>query len=353
MAPALRYFVSRAFSPVLFAALVALPGVHALKTASAQDVTDEKRAELRDIQSALDKTRANKEALEATISSLMDDRASVNQQMIDTATVIQDREEQITTLEERLRVLSVQESALKVQLDAQRGVLSELLAALQRMGRNPPPALLVHPDDALSAIRSAIVLGAVVPQVRGDAERLIADLSTLVAVRRDIEDNRNRMADETERLVAEQARLALLVEVKRRQIEDDRYEVVTLDERLKDLANDAETVEDLIAGLEQEIARFREADVAREQAAADAAEAGGIDPSTSAGSYFAALAARKEAERLETERLARIAEDEAARDQAPQSGEQDVSGEPQMAALGDPTVDVDDVTPPETERVDG
>jgi len=35
-------------------------------------------------------------------------------------------------------------------------VISELLAALQRLGRNPPPALVVEPESVLRAIRSAI-----------------------------------------------------------------------------------------------------------------------------------------------------------------------------------------------------
>ena len=42
-----------------------------------------------------------------------------------------------------------------------RGVLAEVLGALQRMGLNPPPAILVRPEDALASVRSAILLGAV------------------------------------------------------------------------------------------------------------------------------------------------------------------------------------------------
>jgi septal ring factor EnvC (AmiA/AmiB activator) len=37
----------------------------------------------------------------------------------------------------------VKEDAVTPSLRERRGVLAEVLAALQRMGRNPPPALLV------------------------------------------------------------------------------------------------------------------------------------------------------------------------------------------------------------------
>ena len=39
-------------------------------------------------------------------------------------------------------------------------------AALQRVGHQPPPALMVQPEDALQAVRTAITLGAVLPEMR-------------------------------------------------------------------------------------------------------------------------------------------------------------------------------------------
>ena len=45
-------------------------------------------------------------------------------------------------------------------------VIAEVLAALQRIGRRPPPALLVRPEDALQSVRTAMLLGAVLPEMR-------------------------------------------------------------------------------------------------------------------------------------------------------------------------------------------
>ena len=45
------------------------------------------------------------------------------------------------------------------------------LRALQRMGRRPPPAVLVRPEDMLEAVRASILLGAVLPELRvGDRD---------------------------------------------------------------------------------------------------------------------------------------------------------------------------------------
>ena len=78
--------------------------------------------------------------------------------------------------EARMQPLEQQEKDLRHSLDERREVIAEILAALQRIGRRPPPALLVSPEDARKAVRSAIVLGAVVPEMRARADRLATDL---------------------------------------------------------------------------------------------------------------------------------------------------------------------------------
>ena len=75
---------------------------------------------------------------------------------------------------------------MRASLEGRRHVIANVLAALQRIGRNPPPALLVTPEDALQSVRSAMLLGAVLPDMRQDVEALIADLSALASVRKEI-----------------------------------------------------------------------------------------------------------------------------------------------------------------------
>ncbi len=68
--------------------------------------------------------------------------------------------------------LRQQEADVHASLRQRRGVLAQVLGALERMGLNPPPAILVRPDDALASVRSAILLGAVVPELRTQTEEL-------------------------------------------------------------------------------------------------------------------------------------------------------------------------------------
>ncbi|MBN4669398.1 hypothetical protein HUS74_27905, partial [Pandoraea nosoerga] len=93
----------------------------------------------------------------------------------------------------------------------------EVLAALQRAGRRTPPALLVRPEDALQSLRTAMLLGAVVPELRVRAEKLAADLGELVALRKTISTERDALAADRDKLREDQTRLAALVDERQRQ----------------------------------------------------------------------------------------------------------------------------------------
>ena len=84
----------------------------------------------------------------------------------------------------RLSALNTQEGELNSRLGANQNELSHLLSALQMYGRNPPPALLVHPNDARKAVRAAILIRAVTPELRSRAQRLSAEVGTAQLARR-------------------------------------------------------------------------------------------------------------------------------------------------------------------------
>ena len=72
-------------------------------------------------------------------------------------------------------------------------MIAEVLAALQRIGRQAPPALMVRAEDALQSVRSAMMLGAVLPEMRQQAEALAVDLAELVRLRKQIAEERESL----------------------------------------------------------------------------------------------------------------------------------------------------------------
>ena len=121
---------------------------------------------------------------------------------------------------------------------------------LQRVGRQPPPALLVQPEDALQAVRTAIMLGAIVPDMREQANAIVGDLADLVRVRKDIVDERERLARDLDLLGREQLRMNLLIDERRKKQEATEQALDAERQRAADLARQVDSLKDLIAKLE-------------------------------------------------------------------------------------------------------
>ena len=150
--------------------------------------------------------------LKADIAAIGQDRTKLNQQLIGIASRVRDVEDEMADTEGRLRPLDAREQQIRVSLASRREEIAEVLAALQRAGRRAPPALFVRPEDALQSLRTAMLLGAVVPDIRARAVKLSSDLGELIALRKNISEERDRLAADRDRLKDDSTRLAALVQ---------------------------------------------------------------------------------------------------------------------------------------------
>ncbi|HZQ12831.1 MAG TPA: peptidoglycan DD-metalloendopeptidase family protein [Pseudolabrys sp.] len=148
-------------------------------------------------------------------------------------------------------------------------MIGEVLAALQRIGHRAPPALIASPEDALQAVRTAMVLGAVLPEMRHQVEALASDLAALLEVRKKIADERDRLKAEVASLDGERARMSALIAERQRQQAEREKALEAERARAADLAKKADSLKDLIGQLEQGLDPATRA--AREAAIRDAA----------------------------------------------------------------------------------
>jgi len=209
---------------------------------------DEKLRSARDEQRKSSETEA---ALKREIEQIGADRRKLNQDLIDTAGRLRAVESKIAATQERLKPLDDNERTIRKSLDGRRAIIGEVLAALQRMGRRPPPALITSPEDALRSVRTAMVLGAVLPEMRHEVEALANDLSDLLSVRKKIDLEREQLKTEVAALDGERARMTALVEERQKQIADRETALDAERARAVNLARDVDNLKDLIAKLEQ------------------------------------------------------------------------------------------------------
>ncbi|WP_296746774.1 murein hydrolase activator EnvC [Mesorhizobium sp.] len=255
----------------LFAALVALGQARAAgNTPDSAPDPDQSRAEYEQVSKEITLSSERLAKLAADVATVKKDHASISAALIQSAMTEQKLGQDIEDIGAKLEGLKTEEKKLHDSLVARRDVLAEVLGALQRMGLNPPPAILVKPEDALSSVRSAILLGAVVPELRQETDKLLSDLREQTRVTASIEAERARLTAAVTDQTAEKKRLTMLLEAKKKLQADTEAELASEQEHSQQLAAKASSLKDLIASLEADKARKAAGQVqAGEQKSAD------------------------------------------------------------------------------------
>ncbi len=215
------------------------------------DTLKERDEQLEKLRAEQRRILENEAKLKREIEAIGDDRRKFNQQIIETAARVTEVEERAAQTQERLDVLDEKEQALRTSLQQRRGLIAEVLAALQRIGRQTPPALMIRAEDALQSVRSAMMLGAVLPEMRHQAEVLATDLAELVRLRKQIADERGQLARDLLVLVDDRQRLALFVDERQKRLVEAERALGEERQHAAELAVQAENLNQLIVKLEQ------------------------------------------------------------------------------------------------------
>ena len=215
------------------------------------DALKQRDEELKAVRDKQRKSAEKEAALSREIEQIGTDRRKLNQDLIDTAGRLRTVESKISATQDRLKPLNENEHSIRKSLAGRRAIIGEVLAALQRIGRRPPPAIIATPEDALQSVRTAMVLGAVLPHMRHEVEALANDLSELVALRKKIDAEREQLRAEMASLDGERARMTALVDERQRQLADRESALDAERTRAGDLAREVDNLKDLIAKLEQ------------------------------------------------------------------------------------------------------
>jgi len=234
-------------------AQAAPPEQQAAVTTASPDAIKQREQELEAAREQQRKATELQEKLKADIAAIGQDRSKLNQQLIDIAGQVRSVETRIADAETRLQPLDGRERDIRASLDSRRAEIIEVLAALQRAGRRTPPALLVRAEDALQSLRTAMLLGAVVPELRGRAEKLASDLGELVALRKTISTERDALARDSDKLKEDQTRLTALVDERQRQQAAAEKDMAAEGTRAIALSKQVGDLQGLIAKMEQDL----------------------------------------------------------------------------------------------------
>ncbi|PLX35451.1 MAG: hypothetical protein C0605_10060 [Hyphomicrobiales bacterium] len=260
----------RAFLPALLLGLAALCAAAPAPAADTAKPQTDAPLKLKKIESDLNAADEKRAALEAEIETLNKERKSLAQTLVDVAARIQSHEAHLTATENRLEKLGLEDRILRDRLGQRRAVLSSLLSSLQKLEQHPPPALVVKPGDVLGAIRSAMLLSKIVPEIRAEANKLSRELVRLVRLREEIKGEKQRLEENSRELEKERQRIANLLELKKQLANTTREEVSAQRKIARKLSRDARNLKDLIARLEKQSKLAAEAKRLADQKTAEA-----------------------------------------------------------------------------------
>jgi septal ring factor EnvC (AmiA/AmiB activator) len=254
------FFALVALLPLAAPALAQVPGAADRATAERRERQDE----LARIRSDLERAESERFRISTEVEAMRADRAALVKAGIETAARLREAETQVVESEARLASLDQRQVQLRASLNDRRELIGEVLASLQRMGRRPPPAMLVGPDDVLKNVRTAMLLGTLVPEMREAVGTLARDLEELTTLRRSIAEGREKLRVELTSLGTERIRLEALSQARQNQLADSEKTLESEKARAATLARQAGNLELLIGRMETEIsAAQRAADAAR------------------------------------------------------------------------------------------
>jgi septal ring factor EnvC (AmiA/AmiB activator) len=155
---------------------------HALPENSVKSLPSS-QAQLGALNAELAKTRPAVADAKQKSDALASQAATLRQKLVDTAARIQALERERSSLESDITQLQTEDDALASGFDNDRVAVTRLLAILERLQHDMPPALAVRPDDALAAARSSMLVGASLPAIYSQATALARRIEKLRATR--------------------------------------------------------------------------------------------------------------------------------------------------------------------------
>jgi len=161
----------------------AMPGKALAGLPSSADQLKALSAEIKEDRPRLKAAREKSDALAAEARTL-------RRKLIDTAARIEDLERSQIADAAEIDRLAKEDARLSAGFANDRVAVTKLLAILERLQHDMPPALVLRPDDALSAARGAMLIGAGLPPVYAQAARLSHRIEALKRTRAALERRR-------------------------------------------------------------------------------------------------------------------------------------------------------------------
>jgi len=217
----------------------ALPANQAGQLPSTADQYRHLKGDLTKGKPIVDSAKAHADRLKAEARALQ-------QKLIATALRVQTLEKQKIVLDAQIVRLAAEDRRLSIGFAKDRIEVARLLAVIERLQHDTPPALALKPGDALGAARGAMLVGASLPDVYGKAAALARRINALKQNRAQLIDRRTEGVRNARQLAAARVELNQLLARKQLEASNADATYAVLRGRLDTIAAQAASFEILL-----------------------------------------------------------------------------------------------------------
>ncbi|GAA5106208.1 murein hydrolase activator EnvC [Bartonella jaculi] len=213
---------------------------------------EEAHKELGEIRQSISLSRERVAFLAQQVERLKKDQRVLSDALIKAAKIERTIANDIAEREKKLKKMIVKRAEVHQSLKNHRTEFAEVLAILERMGLNPPPALMVRPEDVLASVRSSVLLGAIVPQMQEKIQALTESLKELINLSNAITMEYAALKTKMQNQAEQRKRLELLLDKKAKLQKRSEEELTEQQRKNIALIKKAQSLEELILELDRQ-----------------------------------------------------------------------------------------------------
>ncbi len=159
---------------------------------------------------------------------------------------------EIAEKEEKLEKMIKKQTQIRQNLKNRRARFVEILAILERIGLNPPPALMVRPEDVLASVRSSVLLGDITFKMQEKTRVLTENLKELTNLKDSIVTEYSALKIKMQNQAEQRKHLELLLTQKAKLQKTSEEELIAQRQKNIALAKKAHSLEELILELDRQ-----------------------------------------------------------------------------------------------------
>lgn len=206
---------------------------------------------VKEIESELKERQQREKELKKELKQIKNSVEEKRKEMIRVARNIKNNEQSLLELEKRIEEKQDEQFEIESRLREDRGAISDLILAMERMRRIPPEALLARPGAPLETAQSAMLLESTLPRVHRRAESLKADMDVLSRILEDLKNDREAVLKKSKQLEISHKKLSILLSEREGLFAKTSKDVKKEQAELKRISAQAKNLRDLVAKIEK------------------------------------------------------------------------------------------------------